>query len=82
MDKKSLDMIRDIISKVNRVFTQQGKPAFWQIAPVKTEQPEVQDPPPQITGTRNKKNISIPGTGAGNDKISGSSEAGGGSPVI
>lgn len=77
LERSKLDLMRDLIGKVNRSFTHQDKTQFYQAAPFKTEEPEVQDPPPQITGTRNQRTNAIPGDKAGNDKISGSMEAGG-----
>lgn len=79
IDKSVLDALRDFISKTNRTFSQQK--GFYQAAPVKTEMPEVQDPPPQITGSRDKRTSDIPGDKAGGDKIGGGYEAGGKSPV-
>lgn len=77
MDKAKLDTLRNFIGKVNRIFSQQDRAAFYQAVPVKTDAPEVQDPPPQITGVRNQRNNAIPGNKASKDRISGSFEAGG-----
>ena len=82
MDKKSLDHLRNLIGKLNREPINMGTEVpFYQVAPMKVSVSGVQDPPPQITGVRNKITNNIPGGKAGSDKISGSMEAGGASPA-